>query len=150
MPYIVTGNVFDSVCIFVWICVCEYACLGVCAHTCMCCDTSSVVVDYWSCSILIGTQLLSLSMELRSHCSNCTMGTWKVGTMQCISHIMWHVQPSFELIVLSPTVFLRYALLGKHDCVTRLLQAFANTCVCVLVYSRQGLSGSILLICSHC
>ena len=55
--------------------------------------------------------------------------TWKACTKVCISHIMWLVQPSFELIVLSPTVFLRCALLGKHDCAMWPLQGFVYGCL---------------------
>ena len=129
-------------------------CVCVCVRTCMCCDSGFC----WSYSILSGTQLLLLSMGFTHIAPIVQWGpsnTWKVDTKRCISHIMWHVQPSFELMVLSLTVFLRCALLGKHDCVTRLLQAFVNTCVCVhcvYVYlcAAGKVPGSILLICSHC
>ena len=50
---------------------------------------------------------------------------------------MWHVQPSFGLIVQSPTVLLRCACLGKHDCVTRrckLLFVYMYICVHALIY----------------
>ena len=73
IPYIVMGNVFDSVCnMCVYACVrCVRVCVCVCVRTCMCCDNGFC----WSYSILSSTQLLLLSMELYSDCSNCTMGT---------------------------------------------------------------------------
>ena len=117
----------------------------------MCYGTISVVIECWSGSMLSGTHLLLLSMELWP---SCTLGTWQcLGDKLCNSHIMvvvsrvlllstWHVQPSFKLIVQSPTVhvFLRCACLVVLHSRCRLLfiYGYVYICMCLHMCSRQG------------
>ena len=132
-------------------CVCVRACVRTCVRSCMCCDRVFLLVwlnsQWHPVTIAKHGALLTL---LQLYNGDLAIPGKYVDTKRCISHIMWHVQPSFELIILSLTIFLRCALLGKHDCVTRLLQAFVNTCVCVYWCTAGKVPGSILLICSHC
>ena len=92
----------------VWVCVCA------CAYI-MCCDTSNVVVECWSASMLNGTQLLSLCVVTLLQLCNGVLAI--PGKHVPRSHHVACAGFFFELIVLSPAVFLRCALLGKHECV---------------------------------
>ena len=137
--------------------MCVYGCVRcvrvcVCVCVCVCVDTCMFVTV-----VFVGLAQFSVASSYYRQAWSFThiapivqwgpSNTWKVDTKQCISHIMWHVQPSFELIVLFPNSILRCALLGKHDCVTQPLQAFVNTYVCVYWYATDKVPGSILLIC---
>ena len=126
-------------CVYVSVCACACACvcactytLHVCVCTCMCCDTSSVVGE---CGCLAQCSVVTIAKQWGPG------NTWKVGTKLYTSHIMWHVQPSFELIVLSPAGVLyrvNKVVLRTWPLQTFVYAYMCTMCMCLHVCSRQS------------
>ena len=109
---------------FVCVCLCACVCgwVGVCVY----------VLGHQQCSVRVlvwlNAQWHIAKHRALSHCYSCAMEAWQYQE-SILSH---HVACAAFFNFPSPTVFLRRALLFKHDCVTWPLQVFVYVYICTL------------------